>query len=286
MGLSPANVGPPAAVWVASPHRGCPQPLLPLLLSAGLCLICLTFLLLAQGPPSCLRHVGLFLFEPQCRSSPPTLYTRKTRWTNRASGLEPPRRLSYLDEDCFWLLSATEGLFFLRSGTLQAQSRHPRGCPLLGPVRLIVEAPPPPSWQFVLDKAITVVLLNMGRLHSATPTTPSSNAGLPSVIPDTPLLELTPPLSMWDKVDIVLGAIEHSWVSMETRLGTLVTELSFLHDNHCKLSGKVSEGEIALTTLHPLATDNQYAIRNLQERVCQLEDKVEDIEDRLQRSNK
>ncbi|KAJ1180837.1 hypothetical protein NDU88_006052 [Pleurodeles waltl] len=100
-----------------------------------------------------------------------------------------------------------------------------------------------------------------------------------SIITETQLLDATQELSTSDKLGKVLAAIEHSRVSMETRLGSLAIELSFLHADHRKLRDKVSDGEKTLAALQPLATDNLKATRDLQECVRLLEDRAEDAKE-------
>ncbi|KAJ1138863.1 hypothetical protein NDU88_005244 [Pleurodeles waltl] len=100
------------------------------------------------------------------------------------------------------------------------------------------------------------------------------------MILDTPSLDAATQLSMSDILDKVLAATEHSRVSVETRLGSLASELGFLRDEHLNLVDKVTDGEKTLGVQHLLAEDNQVAIRDLQEHVGLLEDRAEEEEGR------
>ncbi|KAJ1202770.1 hypothetical protein NDU88_006566 [Pleurodeles waltl] len=125
----------------------------------------------------------------------------------------------------------------------------------------------------------------MGRLRSAVFLKPPASEKTPTIIQDTQLLDATPQLSTSDNLDKVLATFEHSRASLENKLGSLVTEMSFLHNDHHKLAENVLYGEKTLATLQPLANDNQGAIRELQNRIQHLEDRVEHAECLSMRSN-
>lgn len=93
----------------------------------------------------------------------------------------------------------------------------------------------------------------MGRKRTATGpappgTTQDTTAGAKSLPKDA----MTPQeLSLSEKMDKVLAAIEHSRVSIEERLGSITTDITLIRDDHRKLAEKVSEGEKALISMQP-----------------------------------
>lgn len=56
-------------------------------------------------------------------------------------------------------------------------------------------------------------------------------------------------LTLSEKIDKLLAAIEHSRVSMEERLGNITTDISLLRDDHRKLADKVSDWEKIIATM-------------------------------------
>ncbi|KAJ1182141.1 hypothetical protein NDU88_007336 [Pleurodeles waltl] len=100
----------------------------------------------------------------------------------------------------------------------------------------------------------------MSSSSSAQTSEPSPNA-----IPDTRLESTTPSAPQPDKLDLVLEAIEHPSVSMEARLSAMTNDISFLRDDHHKLTNKVVEGEKQMTTLQSIVKDNQRTIQELRD---------------------
>ncbi|KAJ1164845.1 hypothetical protein NDU88_005278 [Pleurodeles waltl] len=72
---------------------------------------------------------------------------------------------------------------------------------------------------------------------------------------------------------------------METWLGSLAEEISFMCIDHHKLADEVTYGEKTLSALHPLADDNWAVIRDLHEHARYLEDRAEDAAGCSQISN-
>ncbi|KAJ1099989.1 hypothetical protein NDU88_005079 [Pleurodeles waltl] len=72
---------------------------------------------------------------------------------------------------------------------------------------------------------------------------------------------------------------------MESALGFLVSELSYLKDNHQRVPNWVSEGEKTLDEIQPQTASNQSAIQDLQERIWMMAEREEDADGHARRSN-
>lgn len=113
-------------------------------------------------------------------------------------------------------------------------------------------------------------------------TTPEN---MPHPKPGAKLAATPPDLSISDKLDRVLAAIELSRVSMEERLGTLTTDISLIRDNHRKLANRVNEGGKLIADLQPTVKQQQTTIRNVLTRLSTMEERLDDLGRHSRRCN-
>ncbi|KAJ1083403.1 hypothetical protein NDU88_003562 [Pleurodeles waltl] len=84
-------------------------------------------------------------------------------------------------------------------------------------------------------------------------------------------------LSLEIKLDMVLGAIEQSSVSLETKIDTVAFDLTLLNADPCKLADKGVLTEQTLEDIHPQTSNAAAAAQSLQDQVKR-EDAAEERE--------
>lgn len=108
---------------------------------------------------------------------------------------------------------------------------------------------------------------------------------MPHPKPGAKLATTPPDLSISEKLDRVLVAIELSRASMEELLGTLTTDISFIKNDHRKLADRVNEGGKIMADLQPKVKEQQTTMRDVLTRLLTMEERINDLEGRSRRCN-